>query len=111
MTGPGHLPDPGLQQERTSLAWDRTGLALMVASGLLLRVEGAPYPRLAHLLPAVTFLFGLVLVVVDRPRYLRRWRRLAAGGGMLDPAPVVAVGVAATVLGVVALLTVLATLR
>jgi hypothetical protein len=31
---PGGLPVAGAQQERTALAWDRTGLAMTVAGAL-----------------------------------------------------------------------------
>ncbi|MFP3914129.1 MAG: DUF202 domain-containing protein [Actinomycetota bacterium] len=104
MPHPGEIYDPGLQQERTVLAWDRTGLALMVASGLLVRSLGQPIVRPITLIPAATFLVGMVILLIDRPRYLARWRGLQAGHGMAAPGPVIAVTAGTLVLGVTALL-------
>lgn len=59
---------PGLQRERTLLAWSRTSLALVVAVALLVRVVGPPWFRPSHL-PAVTVLLltgGLVLAADRR---------------------------------------------
>lgn len=100
MTEFDRVHNPALQQERTTLAWDRTGLALMVASGLLLRAAGPPYPRLLHVVPAVAFLVGLSLLFLGRRRYLRRWRGLESGLPILSPAPVAMVGVVTVVLGI-----------
>jgi uncharacterized membrane protein YidH (DUF202 family) len=99
--------DPGLQQERTVLAWDRTGLALMVAAGILERSLGEPLMRPISLIPTAVFLLGLVLLVIDRPRYLTRWRRMQDGKGMMSIGPVVAVAAGTVLLGVTALLVVL----
>lgn len=92
--------DPGLQQERTTLAWDRTALAVMVTSGFMVRAIGEPYPRLWHLFPAVTFVVGLGLLFAARPRYLARWRRLEEGRSPQSWRSIVVVGVTAVVLGV-----------
>lgn len=87
---PGHW-DPGLQPERTSLAWQRTGLALAVASTVALRegVVGAD--------PAVMALAGTALVagglVVHRCRaeLPDRIAALRAGGPLPAPGGVRAV--------------------
>jgi uncharacterized membrane protein YidH (DUF202 family) len=98
------IHDPGLQQERTVLAWDRTGLALMVAAGILQRVIGWPLRLPISLVSLATFFYGLTVVIVDRPRYLARWRRMRQGEGMLETGPVLIVASATVLLGVSALL-------
>lgn len=99
--------DPGLQQERTVLAWDRTGLALMIAAGVLERSLGEPLLQPTTLVAAGVFLLGLGLLVLGRSRYVARWRRMQAGGGILSVGPVVTVAAATTVLGITALLVIL----
>lgn len=104
MPHPDEIHDPGLQQERTVLAWDRTGLAMMVASGFLARSLGEPLVRPVLLIPFSTFFLGMVVLLLDRPRYLARWRALRQGQGMVATGPVLAVTVGAVLLGVTALL-------
>lgn len=100
--------DPGLQQERTVLAWDRTGLSLVVASGLLARSLGEPLVRPVSLIPLAGVVFGLVVLILDRPRYVARWRTMHTGHGMLSPGPILTVALATVVLGVSSLVVVLA---
>lgn len=98
--------DPGLQQERTVLAWDRTGLALMVGAGILVRALGTPLIRPVAVIPAAVFLLGLVVLLLDRSRYIARWRRLERGESLAATGPVVAVTLGTVVLGVTALVVV-----
>lgn len=98
--------DSGLQQERTNLAWDRTGLSIMVTSGILLRAIGSPYPQPWHVLPLLTFVVGLALVATDRHRYLDRWRRLQEGGSAQGWRSIVVVGAVSVVLGISGLITI-----
>lgn len=100
--------DPGLQQERTNLAWDRTALSIMVTSGILLRAIGSPYPQPWHLLPAAGFIVGLVILATDRHRYLARWQRLQEGGSPQGWRSMVAVGAVSVVLGISGLATIVA---
>lgn len=93
--------DPGLQQERTALAWDRTALALVVAAGLLIRVIGKP--ELVVVIPAVAVVIALVVLIIDRPRYLKRWRKMRETGGMPVSKLTSLVGVTTVILGVTAM--------
>lgn len=54
--------DPGLQAERTSLAWERTAIAAMVAGVLLARYEADDIP-LAAVVGFAGVLGGAVLLV------------------------------------------------
>lgn len=75
----GERWDPGLQPERTTLAWVRTGLALTVVSLLLTRLSEGTGP--AALLAGLA---GLVaaegLVIAQAGRHRRSDARLRTGG-------------------------------
>ncbi|MFD5215287.1 DUF202 domain-containing protein [Microbacterium sp. NPDC058345] len=89
MTSSGSF-DPGLQPERTELAWRRTALAIGVGSLLALRV----FPPLARggvelaasLAPGLLgFGFAAWLVVAARRRYRRWYRALSTGARRESP--------------------------
>jgi uncharacterized membrane protein YidH (DUF202 family) len=93
---------PGLQRERTALAWDRTGLALMVTGTLLVRVGEAPYAHIRHLPGYLAVAVGLGLVVHAERRY---YRRIAAGDSdaLVSPGLARLTGLVVTLLGLAAL--------
>lgn len=83
----------GLQRERTMLAWNRTLLALVVSTVLLVRTTGPPYLRPIHL-PATA---ALVVAAWLWARSDLRYRR------ELDPATLATPAHPAMVAGATAL--------
>lgn len=98
--------DPGLQPERTSLAWGRTLLALVVAAALLLR--WLPHHGLAAVLPlAAAAVLALGIWLRQGLRYRRGARSVALESSAPDPLEILAISAAVVVLGALSLLTVL----
>lgn len=89
----------GLQRERTLLAWNRTLLALVVTTVLLVRVAGAPYVRALHL-PALAAMLvaGGLWVRTDL-----RYRRGPEPGRLVAPGALLLMAVTATLVGVTAI--------
>lgn len=69
-------PDPGLQPERTTLAWGRTSLALVVTGSILLRWAHVHGP-LVVILAVLTVLVSAVLHSTQRRKYNRMRRGIA----------------------------------
>ena len=92
-TGPW-TRDPGLQAERTALAWNRTGLAVLVNALLVLRSgwtgRGAP----------ITALGFVLLLASGAIIFYGAWRRrhLQSGLGTLAPSAHAVAAVAAVTL-------------
>ncbi|MBN6753173.1 MULTISPECIES: DUF202 domain-containing protein [Kocuria] len=98
--------DPGLQPERTSLAWGRTLLALVVAAALLLR--WLPHHGLAPVLPLVAAaVLALGIWLRQGLRYRRGARSVALESSAPDPLEILAISAAVVVLGALSLLTIL----
>lgn len=67
--GPEQVHDPGLQQERTALAWDRTALAMLATALVYARAVGPPYVRLEHVPAVVGLVVGAGMLVLGARRY------------------------------------------
>jgi uncharacterized membrane protein YidH (DUF202 family) len=100
-TAPRPLFDPGLQPERTALAWRRTALSMGAGGVVALRI----FPQLlgpwGYVPAAVALAIAVVIFVAAQVRY-RRDRRILVGGAL--PAMV---ALATLALGLVALAVVL----
>jgi uncharacterized membrane protein YidH (DUF202 family) len=99
--------DPGLQAERTSLAWRRTALSVAVGSLIALRVLPPQLGALGYAVGLLGLLWSVDLALTARRRY-RDGSRLVRTGDDPDGRAVAAVtlartAVAAGVLSVAAL--------
>jgi len=71
------LLDVGAQAERTALAWQRTGLALLSVGAVLLHVKGAGTGRLSLVVGLLDLAAGAVVGAVVAPvRYRQTSRRV-----------------------------------
>ena len=111
MTDPDPDPDPGtnadvwarrdsgprgLQRERTMLAWNRTMLALVVTTVLLVRVGGPPYVRPLYL-PALGILLAAAWLWLAADL---RYRRDLAPGRIVLPGRLALLAGASVAVGV-----------
>jgi uncharacterized membrane protein YidH (DUF202 family) len=99
--------DVGLQHERTALAWDRTGLSLLVVGVLTLRSGGPPFDDLLHAPGYLAMAVGAVLLWAGGRRYRRREADLRRGVSPVQPHLVLLTGIAAVAVSVAALLLIL----
>ena len=83
MTRPAY--DPGLQRERTAMAWTRTGLAVLVNSLIVLRAGANEHQ------PIVLALGALLLAGAGATVGCGAWRShsLAKGADPTTPVPIV----------------------
>lgn len=94
-------PPPGVQNERTALAWVRACLAYLACVLLAVRLLAArPVPAVLVLAAGSAVAAGLL--TGSRRRYRRRDRSLAAGAPVLAPAPVAVLASATALLGLAA---------
>lgn len=77
-------PATGVQNERTALAWQRTALSLMIASGLVLRLTIDELGPLALVAAGSAFSLALWVFLESRGRYRHdaglHHRRRSRGG-------------------------------
>lgn len=94
--------DPGLQAERTAMAWQRTALGIGGVSALLLHHGSG---ALLSSLPGLVGLLGAVaLIVAVETRYVRNSHHGEAGDAPMGPVMVRAVSSAAVLLAMATLL-------
>ncbi len=80
----GRTFDPGAQNERTSLAWTRTGLAVLMAAVLAARLTAGRLGGLAVVVGALAVPAGLAVLVLAVRRYQAAHRALHGGGPLPD---------------------------
>jgi hypothetical protein len=95
---PSHHGDPGLQPERTALAWGRTMLALVTASAFVLRWLPAYGPPIL-MLPVISGGAALAIYLTQRRRYQARSHGLAGESIEADLTAVFWTAAAGVVLG------------
>jgi uncharacterized membrane protein YidH (DUF202 family) len=98
--------DPGLQPERTILAWGRTMLALITAAAICLRWI-THHGVFVMTLFAVAVCTGTAIYLSQRARYARSCRGITEETVAADAAGVLGVATATAVLGVLGLYVVL----
>jgi uncharacterized membrane protein YidH (DUF202 family) len=99
VTGRRGGTDSGLQNERTSLAWRRTGLSLVVGAATMAKLTAGAWGGLATVWLLVGIPAGLVLLVGSSSSY--RDRQADQGARTAGPA-VVVVAATTAVLGLLA---------
>ncbi len=77
--------DPGLQPERTELAWRRTVLAVTTGTVTSARYLAAEVPVLGVALPVLALVAGLALLVTGTRRLRRLRHHLLAAAGAAEP--------------------------
>jgi uncharacterized membrane protein YidH (DUF202 family) len=108
MTRPPELEpfDPGLQPERTKLAWQRTSLALAVGSAVAIRLLTPQAGVVATVAGCAGLLLALVALGGTHFRYRRVDRSLRADATLqsVSAFPLIATTGSALLLGVIAVL-------
>jgi uncharacterized membrane protein YidH (DUF202 family) len=98
--------DAGLQPERTSLAWGRTTMAMVVAAAIFLRWM-PNHGWFAGILVAVTLVTALAINLTQKIRYHRAVRGIASETVHADVVGVLFTSVSVFVLGALGIYTVL----
>ena len=94
---PNVVFDPGLQHERTSLAWERTAIASMVAGVLLARYAAESLHYSFALLGMAQVVVGAAILVWSGRHYENLHGRLRQGDSPVHPTAAMIVGVGSVV--------------
>lgn len=82
---PDRVFDPSVQHERTALAWERTGVALMVAGALMLKHAIDSDATWAEALGILVIAAGAVTLLWSARRYEALHRVLRSGAEVTHP--------------------------
>jgi len=107
---PERVFDPGLQPERTALAWRRTALALAGGSVIIMRILPSVIGVAALVLGFAGLALALIVLIGSHRRYRRQHRALTSAEPVVLRSgwPVAAMTAATLLVGVLCLLFVLA---
>ena len=97
MSRPHTVFDPGLQHERTALAWERTAISVMVAGVLLARYAADTVHFTIAAVGVVQGVVGAVLLVWSGRHYEDLHGPLRAGTSPIHPTAARIVGIATVV--------------
>jgi len=104
---PDHYFDPGVQQERTSLAWERTALATMLAGAVTARIAALEFHYVLGTFGAVWVAIGGGLLFWTGWRYESLHGRLRAGESPAHPSMTRLVGLVTVAFNAFALILVI----
>ena len=79
------LFDPGLQPERTALAWRRSGLGMAVGALAALRVLPLTWGVAGFAVAAAALALAIAIIVASHARYRRETAILLAARGTAEP--------------------------
>lgn len=105
MSSRRRIVNEGMQPERTSLAWERTALAVALNAGLLARAGFQEGVTAARALGPVVVVAAIVGFFLARSRYVRRDAAMRGETGSPGHRLVLAVGIVALAVSVGALAT------
>lgn len=105
---PDQVFDPGLQQERTALAWERTAIASMVAGVLLARYSAQELHVAVAAVGILQVVIGAMLLIWTGAHYDELHGPLRAGDSPVHPVAARIVGIATVCLSGSALIVAIA---
>lgn len=104
MTAPQEPWDPGLQNERTTLAWVRSALSFVAVGTLVAKQAGGA--ATFGVLMVLTLLTATLMAATAEQRHRRREGALRAAGAVAAPVPVLGTVVATLAVAAVGLVAV-----